>query len=233
MKKKIINFKGIKFYNTSFENILSKLLKGGYLVAPAASALSKIDKNLDYYNSLKKADVAILDSGFFCLLLRFFKNHKVTKLSGYLFLKKFLNLSFDKNDKFLLIDPNRLDSKYNRIYLNRKKIFNIISYVAPKYKKIHDPKLIKLIDKFKPKFILINLGGEIQEILALHIKEKTKFKITIFCTGAAIAFLTKRQAPINDFIDKIYLGWFIRLLHNPKKYIKRVVSSFKLIKFFY
>ena len=77
MKKKIINFKGIKFYNTSFENILSKLLKGGYLVAPAASALSKIDKNLDYYNSLKKADVAILDSGFFCLLLRFFKTIKL------------------------------------------------------------------------------------------------------------------------------------------------------------
>ena len=91
------------------------------MVAPAASALSKIDKNLDYYNSLKKADVAILDSGFFCLLLRFFQNHKVTKLSGYLFLKKFLNLKFDKNDKFLLIDPNRLDSKFNRIYLNKKK----------------------------------------------------------------------------------------------------------------
>ncbi len=233
MEKKIINFRGIKFYNTSFQNILTKINKGGFLVAPAASALSRIDKNLEYYESLKKADVAILDSGFFCILLRFFKNYKVTKLSGYLFLRKFLSLKFNKKIKFLMIDPNRLDSKFNNIYLKKKKIFNVISYIAPKYKKIKDPKLIKLINKFKPNYILINLGGEVQEILALYIKEKSKFKVTIFCTGAAIAFLTKRQAPINDIIDKIYLGWFIRLLHNPKKYIKRVVSSVKLIKFFY
>ena len=76
------------------------------------------------------------------------------------------------------------------------------------------------------------MGGEVQEILALYIKKNIKFNITIFCTGAAIAFLTKRQAPINDFIDKIYLGWFIRLLYNPKKYFKRILGSFKLIKFF-
>ena len=78
---------------------------------------------------------------------------------------------------------------------------------------------------------MINLD-EIQEILALHIKEKTKFKLQFFAQVLLLHF-NKRQAPINDFIDKIYLGWFIRLLHNPKKYIKRVVSSFKLIKFFY
>ena len=76
------------------------------------------------------------------------------------------------------------------------------------------------------------MGGEVQEILALYIKKNIKFNVTIFCTGAAIAFLTKRQAPINDFIDKIYLGWFIRLLYNPKKYFKRILGSFKLIKFF-
>ena len=233
MEKKIIYFRGIKFYNTSFQTILTKINKGGFLVAPAASALSRIDKNLEYYESLKKADVAILDSGFFCILLRFFKNYKVTKLSGYLFLRKFLSLKFNKKIKFLMIDPNRLDSKFNNIYLKKKKIFNVISYIAPKYKKIKDPKLIKLINKIKPKYILINLGGEVQEILALYIKEKSKFKVTIFCTGAAIAFLTRRQAPINDIIDKIYLGWFVRLLHNPKKYFKRVVSSLKLIKFFY
>ena len=70
MKKKIIIFKGIKFYNCSFEKIIEKINKGGYLVAPAASSLSKIKKNETYYESLKKADVAILDSGFFCILLR-------------------------------------------------------------------------------------------------------------------------------------------------------------------
>ena len=42
MKNNIIIFKGIKFYNYSFAKIVSKIDKGGYLVAPAASALANI-----------------------------------------------------------------------------------------------------------------------------------------------------------------------------------------------
>ena len=78
--KKIIKFKGIKFYNCSFNLVLKKINDGGYLVAPAASALSKLEKNKVYYDSLKNADIAILDSGLFCILLRIFKGYKVKKL---------------------------------------------------------------------------------------------------------------------------------------------------------
>ena len=78
MKQKIINFKNINFYNTDFSKILKKINKGGYLVAPAASSLSKINKNKKYYEALVKSNVAILDSGFFCILL-------ITNRTLYLF----------------------------------------------------------------------------------------------------------------------------------------------------
>ena len=232
--KKTFKFKGIKFYNCSFNLILKKINNGGYLVAPAASALSKLEKNEIYHDSLKKADVAILDSGLFCILLRIFKGYKVKKLSGYLFLKKFLNSNFKKNTIFLTIDPNIIDSRYNLDFLKKNNISQIHSYVAPKYKKnkIVDKYLLKKIKFIKPRYIIINLGGEVQEILAQYIKKNIKFKTSIMCTGAAIAFLTRRQAPINDIIDKFYLGWFVRLLHNPKKYSIRVASSLNLIKYF-
>ena len=233
MYKKKINFKGINFYNVSYDEILSKINQGGYLVAPAASALSKILSNPKYYNSLKKADVAILDSGFFCILLRLFKRYKVNKLSGYLFLKRFLNMKHDINEKFLSIDPSKTDAEFNLNFYKKKKIYNVKSYIAPNYNNvIEDKSLLKLIIDFKPRYILINLGGETQEILALYIKEKVDYKVSILCTGAAIAFLTKRQAPINDIIDKYYLGWLIRILYNPKKYFVRIISSLKLIKLF-
>ena len=234
MSDEIINFKKINFYNKSFNSIFLKINKGGYLVAPAASSLSKIYENKIYYNSLIKSDVAILDSGLLCILLRIFKGSKISKLSGYRFLKKFLNIKSIKNKKFLLIDPNYNESIANKNYLKKINIFNVISYVAPLYKKkIIDKKLIRLINKEKPKYIIINIGGERQEILASYIKKKVNFKVSIFCTGAAIAFLTKRQAPINDFIDKYYLGWFVRLVHNPRKYISRILSSFYLVKLFF
>ena len=61
--------------------------------------------------------ITILDSGFFCILLRAFKGLEVKKFSGYLFLKNFLNIKFTKNTRFLIIDPNFKESKYNLAYL--------------------------------------------------------------------------------------------------------------------
>ena len=98
MSNKIV-FKSIKFFNCSFKYIINYLLySGGYLVAPAASSLSEIETNKIYYKSLKNSDVAIFDSGFFCLLLRLFKKKKIKKLSGYLFLKLILLHKQEKKD---------------------------------------------------------------------------------------------------------------------------------------
>ena len=234
MKNNIIIFKGIKFYNYSFTKIVSKINKGGLLVAPAASALAVIDNNKKYYEALKKSDIAIFDSGFFCILLRVLKGVKINKLSGYFFLKNFLAISFKKKNKFLTIDPTAIDSKLNKSYFRSKNINNVKSYIAPKYNhnNIYDKNLIKIIKKYKPKYIIINIGGEIQEILGLIIKNNINFKTSIICTGAAMAFLTKRQAPINDFIDRLYLGWLMRILFNPRKSLIRTIKSLYLIKHF-
>ena len=234
MEDNIINFKGIKFYNYNFAKIFTVIDEGGYLVAPAASALTAISTDKTYHESLIQSDVAILDSGFFCVLLRIFKGKKVTKYSGYLFLKNFLSLNFSKEIKFLSIDPTQEDSNANMIYLGKNNIKNLKSYVAPKYnkEKIIDNNLLEEIKRFQPRYIIINLGGGIQESLALYIKNNIKQKTSILCTGAAIAFLTKRQAPINDIIDKFYLGWLARILYTPKKALIRALRSLYLIKQF-
>ena len=95
-----------------------------------------------------------------------------------------------------------------------------------------DFKLINKINLYKPDILIINIGGGIQEPLAAFIKQKSKKRLIVLCTGAAISFLTEEQAPISVFYDKYYLGWMIRLIHKPKSYFPRVVKSFRLIKFF-
>ena len=122
MKSNIIVFKGIKFYNYNFTKLLSKINKGGFLVAPAASALTNVTNNKKYHEALKKSDVAIFDSGFFCILLRIFKGKKVNKFSGYLFLKNFLSLNFKKKTNFLTIDPTLDEGKINLSYLKYDKV---------------------------------------------------------------------------------------------------------------
>ena len=99
MKK--FSFKGIKFYSGSYNQIKDEFDKGGVLVAPAASALANIDNDKEYYFALKNSNIAILDSGFFCILLRIIKFKSVKKFSGYLFLRTFLETF--KNDKKILL----------------------------------------------------------------------------------------------------------------------------------
>ena len=61
------------------------------------------------------------------------------------------------------------------------------------------------------------------------MKKNLKVKSTILCTGAAISFFTKDQAPINNLVDQFYLGWLVRLIFNPLVFFKRYLYSLKLV----
>ena len=231
MIKKIL-FKDIIFNNLdhkSFNNIISKK---GLFVFPSGPGIASINTNNEYFHSLKKSDLVFFDSGFFVLLLKFLKNIKVKKFSGYKFLEIFfIYLKRNRNKKVFCIDPNKKFSKSNKIFLKKLGVKKTYHYLAPKFnnKNVFDKNLIKKIVKARPDFIMTNIGGGIQEILGLYLKKKLKFKVTIICTGGAISFFTGDQAPINSIIDKLYLGWFIRLIYNPLTFSKRYLIALKLV----
>ena len=231
MISKII-FKKIKFYNIDFRDFKKYIIKKGLFVFPAGPALVNIEKSNKYYESIKKADYVFFDSGFFVLLLKIFKNINVDKFSGYKFLNFFFDYLKENRDKTVFcIDPNRKFSQSNKIFLKKLGIKKVHSYLAPRYNpsNLSDKKLLTLLRKKKPSFILTNIGGGTQEILGLYLKKKLKFKTTILCTGGAISFFTGDQAPINNFIDKFYLGWLMRLIFNPIVFFKRYVFGLRLI----
>ena len=103
--------------------------------------------------------------------------------------------------------------------------------MAPLYHKenIRDYKLLKKIKKIKPKYVIVNLGGGVQEVLGSYLKNNINFKVSIICSGAAISYFTKEQAPLTDFLDKIYLGWLVRIIFNPYIFLPRYLSAFRLI----
>ena len=231
MTSKII-FKKIRFNNIDAKNFDRCISKKGLFVFPAGPALASIQKSNEYYKSIQRADLVFFDSGFFVLLLKIFKNINVKKFSGYKFLGLFFDyLKLNKKKSIFSIDPSFEFSKSNKTYIKNLGLKKIYNYIAPKYNssELTDKKLLNLLNKVKPNFILINIGGGTQEILGLYLKEKLGFKPTILCTGAAISFFTKDQAPINNFIDKFYLGWLLRLIFNPLIFFKRYIFGLKLI----
>jgi len=230
IKIKKFKFFKIKFMDGDFKDIKFLLDKGGLLVLPAAPALANIYSDKSYHMALKHADIALFDSGFFCLLLRIFKGIKIKKYSGLKFLTQFLKSLKNCSDKILMINPSYNEQLLNKKYLKLKKINNANHYVAPFYNKniINDLKLLKMIKKDKPRYIVINLGGGVQELLGSYLKYNLDYKPSIVCSGAAISFLTGQQAKIPSIFDKLYLGWLIRIMFNPFIFIPRYIKAFKL-----
>ena len=231
---KIVNFLDIKFLSINILFLKKVIKKKGLFVFPSGPGLSELKVNSNYHKSLINSDYVFFDSGFFVLLLRFFKNINVQKLSGY----KFLNFYFDylkiNKKKIFSIDPNEELSNSYRLFFKKKIKIKSFHYIAPKYNsriKINK-NLIKRIHDSKAKEIIINIGGGTQEILGYYLSKKLNKKYKIVCTGAAIAFFTGDQSPINNNIDKLYLGWLFRIIYNPKIFLPRYLSAFKLIFLF-
>ena len=225
-------FRKIKFNNICHEKFNKYIIKKGLFVFPAGPALASIDKSQKYHESLRKADLVFFDSGFFVLLLKLIRNINVTKFSGYKFLYLFFDyLKENKKKTIFCIDPNLKFAKSNKHFLKSLGIKKIYNYLAPNYqsKNLSDKKLLYKIKRVKPDFVLTNIGGGKQEILGLYLKKNLKIKTTILCTGAAISFFTKDQAPINSLIDQLYLGWLMRLIFNPLIFSKRYMYSLRLI----
>ena len=229
-----IRFKNIKFLNISDKDFPIIIKKKGLFLFPSGPGLSSIEKEIPYLKALKNADYNFFDSGYFVLLLKYFKQINVSKFSGYLFFKLFLEyIKKNNNKKLFLVDPNIRLSVSNTKLFNKIGVIkkNINNYIAPQYnsKTISDRKLLNIIKKIKPEYILLNIGGGTQEILGLYLKNNIHFKCTIICSGAAISFFTGDQAPINVFFDKIYLGWLIRIIFNPSVFLPRYLKTLKLI----
>ena len=234
MENKIIKFLDIKFYNMNYSQVKKKLFqKKGYLVIPAASALSYVylKKNHHYLNALRKSSVAIFDSGLFCLCLLFIKFIKIKKFSGYKFIQEFLSDVTMKSKKVLVLNSNKKEEKLSQILLNSKKFELIKHYICPIYnpKLIYDKILIKIINNYKPEIVIINISGGVQEPLALYLKKNIKIKFISICSGAALGFFSGIHAPITKFEDSFYLGWLIRIIYNPYVFIPRLTKSLLLI----
>jgi len=231
---KIVNFLDIKFLSINILSLKKVIKKKGLFVFPSGPGLSELKVNSNYHKSLINSDYVFFDSGFFVLLLRFFKNINVQKLSGYKFLDFYFNYLKINKKKIFSIDPNKELSNSYRLFFKKKIKIKSFHYIAPKYNlriKINK-NLIKRIHDSKAKEIIINIGGGTQEILGYYLSKKLNKKYKIVCTGAAIAFFTGDQSPINNNIDKLYLGWLFRIIYNPKIFLPRYLSAFKLFFLF-
>ena len=63
-----------------------------------------------------------------------------------------------------------------------------VTGVLPFGPKLKDLSLLEIIENKRPKFIVINIGGGVQEKLGYYLRTRLDYSPAITCTGAALAF---------------------------------------------
>jgi UDP-N-acetyl-D-mannosaminuronic acid transferase (WecB/TagA/CpsF family) len=224
---------GIRFYVGDLPGLLDLCARGSFVVVPAAPALVDLPTDPDYREALEQSDFAITDSGFMVLVWWALTGRKLIRISGLKLVRGLLEQEeLRQPGKSFWIMPTPRELEVNLEWLNRNGygVTKEDCFVAPVYPKglLSDPELLRLIEERRPRYVMVNIGGGVQERLGLYLKRNLSYQPSIICTGAAIAFVTGLQASIPVWADAMMLGWFLRCLHAPKKFVPRAWKGFRL-----
>jgi UDP-N-acetyl-D-mannosaminuronic acid transferase (WecB/TagA/CpsF family) len=234
MAQKFQRILGINFFVGDMPELLGLCAEGNFIVVPAAPALAELRTNEAYRESVEKSDFAITDSAFMVLLWKFFTGQTLPRISGLKLLRGLLaSDELHRPGSSFWIMPSKNEMEVNLAWLNQNghPVTPAECFVAPFYPKgaISAPSILSWIETRKPPYIIINLGGGVQERLGFYLKKNLSYRPSIICVGAAVAFLTGLQANIPAWADTWMLGWLIRCLHAPRKFIPRYWKALGLI----
>ena len=228
-------FLGIGISEASIPQAVEAALSGGLVLAPSGPGLCDLAWDSDYRRALENSDLNLADSGLAILLARFLGLGKLPRTSGLGFLEALLNrLELKKTGATFWVMPS-LDSLQKNLHWLQSRGLDLSEancYIAPIYPKtgtVCDEALLERIMSLKPQFIFICTGSGTQEKLGLWLKENLSGQPTICCIGAAIGFLSGDQIRIPAWADKMCLGWLLRCLSSPRKFIPRYFAAMRLV----
>jgi exopolysaccharide biosynthesis WecB/TagA/CpsF family protein len=225
---------GIRFFDGPVDQAVEIILRrGGMVAVPAAPALVKLRQETeDYRLALTEADLAIADSGFMVLLWKFLRGKNITRISGLKYLRHLTaRLLAEKESQIFWILPNQKAraKAENWLRANRFPFGEINLYIAPLYGSlVEDRQLLEKLERQRPGHIIIGIGNGPQEKLGRYLRHRLTYRPAIHCIGAALAFLTGDQVGIPVWADRFYLGWFLRLLTQPRILVPRLARSLAL-----
>jgi len=224
---------GIRFFNGDVDEALASMERqGGFLVAPSGTCFGRLREDEMYRRAVTAADLAIADSALMVLLWRLLRREKIGRISGLKYTKHLLRkLKGEGTQEIFWVLPSER-ARQKLFQWSRREAFPIVSnncYVAPRYgMEIEDQSLLSLLEQSRPFHLIIAIGSGAQEKLGYYLRENLSYRPAIHCTGAALGFVTGDQIPIPDRADRLFLGWFFRLLARPTVFIPRLSQAFEL-----
>ena len=225
---------GIPFFNGTADEAVQRGLSGGLVVVPSAPVLIELDRSQEQREALFRSDMAITDSGLMILMWRILKGRKIERVSGLEYLERMLKVpSMRESGSVAWVMPGVEARDKNLAWLQASGLRHTVQdcYLAPMYPKgpIEDSVLLSWLESRRPQQVILALGGGTQERLGLYLRDRLGYRPGIHCIGAAIGFLSGDQVRIPMWADHFFLGWFIRCLSSPSRYVPRYWKAFRLV----
>jgi UDP-N-acetyl-D-mannosaminuronic acid transferase (WecB/TagA/CpsF family) len=237
---------GIDFFDGTPTEAVEHVSKyGGLVVAPGAPSLVALQYDADYRRALEDADLAIADSGWMVLFWKLLRREQIRRISGLAFSKALLASADARipGNLFWILPTEKAKAK--TLEFARVSALPITSddcYVAPNYNKcshgsvsraraphrdaatghaygVADPELLAIIERLKPKHVIIAVGGGTQDKLGSYLKHQLSYRPGIYCIGAAPAFITGDQVAIPMWADRFFVGWIFRSFAQPRTFV--------------
>jgi N-acetylglucosaminyldiphosphoundecaprenol N-acetyl-beta-D-mannosaminyltransferase len=236
---------GLDFFDGSVAAAVDRALdRRGLVVAPSGTCFRRLQRDELYRRTMTQADLVLPDSGFMVLLWRLLRRQTISRISGLAYLKELLGRrAFREDPSILWVLPDERARDLASRWLQQHGFLTAADhcYVAPIYgSRVEDPALLDRIRAQQPSHVVIALSGGVQEKLGFYLRERcpppTDLRPpssdfpgpAIHCIGAALGFVTGYQVAIPTWADRLYLGWLVRLLANPRKFLPRALSAFAL-----
>lgn len=228
---------GIPFFTGTVEEAVSETLRGALVVAPSGPNLAGELRTVpDYRRAVQgAADVALTDSAVMVAVYRLATGKSVPRHSGLKFLEALLaRPELREPGAAFWVMPTREEGDRIAEWL-RTQGFPVDAsnmHVAPFYRgyPIEDAEMLERLRAARPSVVFLNLAGGKQEVLGAWLRERLDPRPGIVCTGAAVAFLAGTQAKIPVWADRSGLGWLMRCLCEPRKFVPRYWSALPLLR---
>ena len=223
---------GINFFQGTVAEAVERIQGGGLLIVPAAPALVELRTNAGYRDALTNADLVLPDSAYMVLVWNLLQRDQTTRISGLKYLRELLlhpDVRRPGNCFWVMASPESAERNVAWLHEQGIVVPGESVYIAPQYDSDPtDPALALTLERLRPQHVILTVGGGVQEQLGWYLKQNLSYTPSIHCVGAAIAFLSGVQASIPVWADRFYLGWLLRTISDPARFIPRYWAARKL-----
>ena len=200
------------------------------IVAPNTEFIMMAQKDKEFYNILKEADLATPDSVGVMIGGKLQKKSFKQRIPGQMYFRKILEIGEKEGWTFYLLGgkddvPELATQNLRKIYPNIK----IIGYHEGFFEKDSEEVVIQEINELKPNVLFVAMGAPIQEKWIAKHKHELNVDVAAGQGGTFDYEAGKiKRAPI--FFQKLGIEWLWRLILQPSRFFRMIVLPIYLIK---